>query len=218
MGDIRRAQSQTPGCLAIHGLILAIAQSARDAVPATTQKSCEVPDFATVFRDNAAFVWRALLGLGVAEADVQDASQLVFLVLHRRLESFDGSSSLRTFIYGICLRVASEQRRKVQRRRERFVEEIPEQAVSAVQVAHAAARQALERLESALERLPGAQREVFVLFEVEELSMEETAHAVGCPLFTAYARLRAARKALASEFKEAWITLDTEESVHGRQP
>jgi RNA polymerase sigma-70 factor (ECF subfamily) len=37
-------------------------------------------------------------------------------------------------------------------------------------------------------------RTVFVLYEVEELPMEEVAAVVGCPLATAYSRLRSARK------------------------
>jgi RNA polymerase sigma-70 factor (ECF subfamily) len=154
-----------------------------------------------------------LLGLGAAESDVQDLSQQVFLVLHRRLADFDGTSSMRTFIYGICLRVASEHRRRSGRRRERGVDELPERAVSATQLTSVATRQALERLERALELLPQAQREVFVLFEVEELSMAETARVVGCPLHTAYARLRRARQIIAAQFNEAWIAAEPEQSV-----
>jgi RNA polymerase sigma-70 factor (ECF subfamily) len=44
-----------------------------------------------------------------------------------------------------------------------------------------------------LDRLDEAQRAVFVLYEIEELSMAEIAEAVGCPLQTAYSRLHAAR-------------------------
>jgi len=161
--------------------------------------------FSQIFAENARFVWRALLGLGVAQSDVQDLSQQVFLVLHKRLADFDGTSSVRTFIYGICLRVASEYRRRFGRRRERCVDELPEQAIAATQLRSVATRQALERLERTLSLLAPEQRDVFVLFEVEELSMAETARAVGCPLFTAYARLRRAREIIAAEFNEAWI-------------
>jgi RNA polymerase sigma-70 factor, ECF subfamily len=165
----------------------------------------EVPSFPRIFSEHARYVWRALLALGVADADVQDASQQVFLVLHRKLTSYDGSCTLRTFIYGMCLRVASEYRRRRQRAREHPVETLPERAVAASQLTDVATRQALERLEDVLERLPEGQREVFVLFELEELTMAETAQAIGCPLFTAYARLRSAHRALARELGEAWI-------------
>jgi RNA polymerase sigma-70 factor, ECF subfamily len=167
-----------------------------------------LPSFQQLFDEHARYVWRALLGLGVAQADVQDASQQVFLVLYRKLANFDGSGSLRTFIYGMCLRVASEYRRRRSRMREHSVEHVPERGTSASQFREVAARQALARLEEALERLPSVQREVFMLFEVEELTMEEVARTVGCPLFTAYARLRSARRAIARELGETWILSD----------
>ena len=63
--------------------------------------------FTGLFREHAPYVWRVLRRLGVAEADVEDACQEVFLVVHRRAESFDGTSSVKTWIYGICVRVAS---------------------------------------------------------------------------------------------------------------
>jgi len=168
-----------------------------------------VPSFSRIFSEHARYVWRALLALGVAEADAQDASQQVFLVLHRKLAQFDGSCTLRTFIYGMCLRVASDYRRRRQRAREHAVETLPERAVPASQLTDVATRQALERLEGVLERLPQVQREVFVLFELEELTMAETAQAIGCPLFTAYSRLRSAHRALALELGEAWIASES---------
>jgi RNA polymerase sigma-70 factor (ECF subfamily) len=175
----------------------------------SSDEPAALPSFSRIFSEHARYVWRALLGLGVAEADVQDASQQVFLVLHGKLARYDGSCTLRTFIYGICLRIASDYRRRRSRAREHTVETLPERAVPASQLTDVAARQALQRLQGVLERLPQAQREVFVLFELEELTMVETAQAMGCPLFTAYARLRSAHQALARELGEAWIASET---------
>ena len=162
-------------------------------------------DFRAVFAAQAKFVWRALLGLGVGDADVQDASQQVFIVLHQKLSRYDGTSSLRTFVYGICLRVASEFRRSARRRREDGLDQAPERTSAPPQLAQVATREALDHLQLALDRLPNPQRDVFVLYEIEELTMPEVAEAVGCPLFTAYSRLRAARSAIAGAFGEAWI-------------
>src|SRR5262249_30080454 len=63
------------------------------------------------------------------------------------------------------------------------------------------ARQA-ERLQRALDGLSDKLREVFVLYEIEELEMLEVARIVGCPRFTAYTRLRAARTAIARELAD----------------
>jgi RNA polymerase sigma-70 factor (ECF subfamily) len=61
----------------------------------------------------APFVWRALRHLGVRRADLPDVCQEVFIVVHRRLPDFDTTkSSLSTWIYGICMRTASQYRRR----------------------------------------------------------------------------------------------------------
>lgn len=57
------------------------------------------------------------------------------------------------------------------------------------------------RLRVALGQLSEEQREVFVLHEIEELEMRAVAETVGCPLFTAYSRLRRARQELTKILK-----------------
>ena len=162
------------------------------------------------FDDHARFVWRALLSLGVAEADVADASQQVFLVLHDRLADLVEGTALRTFIYGICLRVASDFRRRAHRRRERLAADPPARTTTVSPEQQAAGREALRALEAALDQLPSAQREVFVLYEIEELPMNEIASALACPLPTAYSRLRLARR---SVLERLAVHLDGEEAT-----
>src|SRR4051812_40957718 len=65
-------------------------------------------DFETVYEEHFDLVWRTLERLGVASSAVDDALQDVFLVVHRRLGGFEGRSSLRTWIFGITLRIASD--------------------------------------------------------------------------------------------------------------
>ena len=150
--------------------------------------------FERVFQDHAPYVWRALRRLGVADADADDVCQDVFVVVHRKLATYHGGSSLRTWLYGICLRVASEHRRRPHRRREDIVEEVPDASVPAPQEDELERRRALGLLDEALGLLDDDKRAVFVLFELEQMSMTEVAEAAGCPLQTAYSRLYAARK------------------------
>ena len=161
----------------------------------------DVPSFEAVFREHAAFVWRVLRRLGVRDAEVDDQCQEVFLVVHRRLGSFHGSSSIRTWIYGICTRVVSEHRRAVRRRREQLAgdDRTPERRVDASQDADVDRNRALMWLDQALDLLDDDKRAVFVLFEIESTPMAEVAAAVGCPLQTAYGRLYAARKIVEAE-------------------
>jgi RNA polymerase sigma-70 factor, ECF subfamily len=157
--------------------------------------------FPEVFERTAPFVWRALRRLGVREADVPDICQEVFVVVHRRLPDFDGSSALRTWIYGICLRTASQYRRRAPQLREVPEADAREQSVMADQEDVLERRRARDRLDLALEKLDDDKRAVFVLYELEELPMKEVAAALGCPLQTAYSRLHGARREVEEAFR-----------------
>lgn len=152
------------------------------------------PNIADVFRQEAPFVWRALRRLGVREADIEDVCQEVFVVVHRKLGDFEGRSSLRTWIYGICARTASDYRRSGRVRREVVTDAPPETVHEAGHEDVVAMKQARAALDRILDELDDDKRAVFVLYEIEELSMAEVADSLGCPLQTAYSRLHAARK------------------------
>lgn len=149
--------------------------------------------FEAVFAEHAPYVLRALPRLGVGAADVDDVAQEIFLAVHRGLPAFEGRSRVRTWIFGIALRVAGNYRRRAHRRRE--VRGLEIEGVEAPTQNDGLERaRSRQLLTAALEELSERKREVFVLYEIEELSMAEVAEAVGCPLFTAYARLYAARR------------------------
>lgn len=153
--------------------------------------------FDAVFRDHAPYVLRVLPRLGVSPADVEDVCQEVFVVVHRMLPGFEGRSSLKTWIYGIALRVARSHRRRAYRRREIATEHVPEPAeVHAVEPCALEQGQQLALLDEALASLNDAQRELIVLLEIEELSVAEVAEATNTSKFTIYSRLYAARRAL----------------------
>jgi RNA polymerase sigma-70 factor (ECF subfamily) len=149
---------------------------------------------AGLFREYGPFAWRVLRRLGVAERDADDVCQEVFVTVHRRIASFEGRSSQRTWLYGICVRTASEYRKRIVRRHEVVSDGVHEVAVDARQEEDAALREARATLDRILESLDDDKRAVFVLYEIEELPMAEVALAVGCPLQTAYSRLHAARR------------------------
>jgi RNA polymerase sigma-70 factor (ECF subfamily) len=162
-------------------------------------------EVARIYREHGAFVWRALRRLGVAPSDVDDACQEVFVVVYRRLGEYEGRSQMRTWLYGISVRVAAGQRRKAHVRREVATEEPLEPDAPAAGDPEVALsdREALALLDRALDALDDDKRAVFVLYEVEGLEMPEVAEAVGCPLQTAYSRLHAARKEVERTMKRA---------------
>ena len=161
------------------------------------------PAFATLIGELAPYVLRVLPRLGVAPSDVEDVSQEVLLAVHRGLPGFEGRSSTRTWVYGICLRVARNHRDRAYVRRERPHAEPP-----APEPLAAAAEPALDdkrliaRLDAALSALSPEQRETFVLHALEDLDVKEIAAAQDVSKFTVYTRLYAAQRRLRAWFAE----------------
>jgi RNA polymerase sigma-70 factor (ECF subfamily) len=154
--------------------------------------------FAEVYTANARYIWQSLRRLGVAPTDLEDVCQEVFVVVHRKLASFDGRSQLRTWLYGIALRCASSYRRS-RARREVPTRELEALKVDPGQIESLEKQSARAMLDAVLDTLDEDKRAVFVLYELEELPMSEVAEAVGCPLQTAYSRLHAARHKVEQE-------------------
>ncbi|MEI9942132.1 MAG: RNA polymerase sigma factor [Pseudomonadota bacterium] len=154
--------------------------------------------FELTYRQHFVFAWRALRRLGVSERDLNDAAQDVFLVVYRKLSEFDFERPITTWIYAICLRVASERRRSAVVRHEQLSEdaespEKPEQSLAAeAEREELTERRAL--LEAALDEMSLEQRAVFTLFELEGRTGEEVALLVGVPAATVHSRLRLARE------------------------
>jgi RNA polymerase sigma-70 factor (ECF subfamily) len=148
--------------------------------------------FAAVFERHHDFVWRSLGWLGVAKHAIDDATQDVFIVVHRRLPDYDPATPMRSWLYGIARRIADKYRVRMAR----------SGALRLLPDAHAPApdeilerREAADLIEGFLASLPAEQREVFVLAELEGLRMPEIAAAIDAKLNTVYSRLRLARRA-----------------------
>ena len=157
--------------------------------------------FRQLFEDHAVLVGRTLRYLGVAEADLTDAAQEVFLVVNRRYGEFEGRAAVSTWIHAICIRVAMGSRRQHRRRREDVVPEPPDTSIEADQHANLERREDRRVLASVLDALDDEQREIIVLHEIERLPMRDVAEILGCPLQTAYTRRKAALRKMRGELK-----------------
>jgi RNA polymerase sigma-70 factor (ECF subfamily) len=157
-----------------------------------------------IFREHAAFVLRVVRRLGVAPRDVEDVAQEVFVVVHRKLDTFTGESSVRTWLFGIASRVASDHRRRAYVQRESLEAEPPSDSFEAPQAQQLHDRELRKNLDRALDELDDAKRAVFVLYEMEGIPMTEIAESQGCPLPTAYSRLREARERIRSHFARVY--------------
>ena len=159
------------------------------------------PTVTQVHDEQGQFVWRTLYRMGVRPPHVEDVYQEVFLVVHRRLHTFNGQCAITTWLYEICFRVAAGYRRKAHFRREELVPDWSEldgltSPTPSPERQLVAARQA-EQLERILDQLPLEYRVVFVMFEIEGMTSEQIAESVGAPLGTVYSRLYRARKRFA---------------------
>ena len=154
------------------------------------------PAFAAAYREHHAFVWRILRHLGVAPAQLDDRLQDVFLVVYRRWDSYDPASSMRSWLYGICRRVAADGRR-AERRSERRLQAVAPPSPAAGPEQAVAQAEAADFVDDFLAGLDPERREVFVLAEVEYLSAPDIAAATGVKLNTVYSRLRVARELFA---------------------
>jgi len=153
--------------------------------------------FRAVYDEHFDFVWRSLRRLGIPTADVSDAVQEVFLVVHRKLHEFEGRARLSTWLYRICLRVASDRRRRAYVRREEpsDIERLDTTDFGRNSEQKMVEDEELALLEAALGSLSFEQRAVFSLFELERMSCESIASILEIPLGTVYSRLRLGRAA-----------------------
>ena len=160
----------------------------------------EALGFEDVYRAEFSFVWRSAKRLGLVDAALDDAVQEVFVVVHRRLAEFEGRSSLRTWLFGITLRVVRDHRRSA-RRRDPGPPVDPDslRATDNGPAECAEKAEAVRVLHALLDELDDERREVFVMAELEQMAMPEIAEALRINVNTAYARLRVARQ----EFEQA---------------
>lgn len=163
-----------------------------EAAPST---SAERPALSTVYTEHHAFVWRAVVRLGVATDRVDDAVHDVFMVVARRLDEFEGRASMRTWLFAIAMRVAQSVRRDAAREIRRH-ERLGTLGSERSHAPHDAA-DAKHTLQELLEHLDDDKRAVFVMAELEGMTAQEIAAVVGSKVATVYSRLRLAREVLA---------------------
>lgn len=131
-------------------------------------------------------------------ADAEDLLQATFVEVARGKARFEGASQVRTWMFGIAANVARHHLRSNARRSRlaRAVATVARSEPPPNPDDALAARRALHQAERALAALPAAQRIAFVLCEIEGLSAEEAATALGSSQTAVWKRVSDARQAL----------------------
>jgi len=159
-------------------------------------KAAARPSFQKVYDEYFGFVWRAVGNRGVAAAAMDDVVQEVFLVVHRKLGEFEGRSSLRTWLSAIVRNVVIDYVRK-RGNQSAGQEALDEHALHSADdpARELERRSAVQLCERLLSGLSEPQREVFVLYELQQLTTREIAELTQVNENTVQTRLKAARKA-----------------------
>ncbi|HEV3193941.1 MAG TPA: RNA polymerase sigma factor [Polyangiaceae bacterium] len=158
----------------------------------------EPATFQQVYDTHVDYVWRTVCRLGIRGAAVQDVTQEVFLVVHRKLAEFEGRASVKTWLFRIARRVVRGHRRTMRRKDGHTdaaadVDEVPADVESGPDVS-AAKAEAVRLLYQILDTLDEDKREVFVLAELEQWPAPQIAQALEVNVNTVYSRLRLARE------------------------
>jgi RNA polymerase sigma-70 factor (ECF subfamily) len=151
-------------------------------------------DLQELMRSHRGLVARALARAGIAERDVPDLVQEVFIVAYRRLPEWEGRAKLSTWLYRVALRVASDHRRRAYQRRE-VLQGLDASTLEATLHPLAECEQ-LPQLWAAFEQLSEEHKQALFGYEIEELSVAEIAAQACVPQKTVYSRLSAARRVL----------------------
>jgi RNA polymerase sigma-70 factor (ECF subfamily) len=175
-------------------LVIDEPESARDSAVTAVKSDADKLRLAELVRREFAFIWRLLRRLGLPEADADDAAQQVFLVASRRIDAIQLGSE-RSFLFGTALRVASRVRKVRADNAQAHVEILdshPDAGVNLDEMLDQ--RRARSLLDSILNTMPDEIRVVFVLYEIEELTMAQIATGLEIPAGTVASRLRRARE------------------------
>lgn len=158
------------------------------------------PDFDTLYETMVEYVWNAVCRMGVHDSDAEDVVQEIFVIIYRRLGEFEGRAQIKTWVFKIMVHVVQHYFRTHARRPgDRATEKGTEiQALVAAQEKGPAGelerREALRVLDRLLGELDEDKRMVFVLAEVEQLTLAEIAEIVEANANTVASRLRVARR------------------------
>jgi RNA polymerase sigma-70 factor (ECF subfamily) len=164
-----------------------------------------------ITRRNNQSLYRAAWSVLRDRAEAEDAVQSAYLKAFAAMARFASASSLSTWLTRIVINQALEQRRIVEKRqrilREESVIDIDDyrerlmagSEASQSPEAETMRKQIAKLLERAIANLPEAFRPVFMLREIEGLSVDETAEALQIPAGTVKTRLLRSRRILQRE-------------------
>ncbi len=166
--------------------------------------------FGVIMRTHYDRTFRLVCAITHNETDARDICQEVWLTVWKQLGTFRGDARFTTWLHPIATRRALDHLRKRRRWFDRFLPfgagddatpAAPEPSTTDNAGQLLEVSEDVARVRAALATLPPKHRAVLALRELENLSYEEIAQAVGVPVGTVMSRLHAARRLLAEKLK-----------------
>ncbi len=179
----------------------------RDSDAPPHRASAEPVELGALFDAHAPFLVR-MVARWVGSIDrAEDVVQRVFLTAHRRGLPAGDVDRARAWLYRVAMNEVRHERRSAARRRRLATalesETPPPPPLPSAPVEE---NEQAEAVRATVARLPDAQREVFVLYELEELPGADVAKMLGIPENTMWSRLRLARQ----RFEKLWAEREEE--------
>jgi RNA polymerase sigma-70 factor (ECF subfamily) len=220
--------------IAMGNLVSAIGAGSEDAALVAALKAGSEEAFGMLIAQYSQPLYSLIARSLQDPADAADITQEVFIKVFRSIRSFNGDASLRTWLYRIALREASNQRRWWTRhKRQEITIDTPlstsesedgEESMCLSGILtdaadspydHAAQAEMTARVEVALRKLPETFRTVVVLREMEGFSYEEIAEILDVPAGTVKSRLTRGRAALKQVLIDEGLLVG---ELHSRHP
>jgi RNA polymerase sigma-70 factor, ECF subfamily len=162
------------------------------------------PDFAAVYQEHSRAIYYLCLRFLGDPQKAEDATHDVFLKAYRKIDSFRGDSSWRTWLYRIAinhcrnLQQTWHERHMISNADEVIWETTPARVDSPLRLLET--RELGERIQKTLDQLSDEYRLLLLLVADEELSYDEVAALTGQSADAVRGKLHRARKAFASLF------------------
>ncbi len=177
--------------------------TARNADPPAADERVRpaLADFDAIYEEMVGYVWNVVCHMGVRPSDAEDVVQEVFVTVYRRLGEFEGRARLKTWVFSIAAHFVQHYfRTHVRKPGDRATAKGTEIHVLVDQrengpASHVERMERYDALDRVLAELDEAKRLVFVLAELEGMTLSEIGEVVGANANTVATRLRAARQA-----------------------
>jgi RNA polymerase sigma-70 factor, ECF subfamily len=158
----------------------------------------DVEAFEELYRLHHRRVYTLCLRMTQNEAEAEDITQDIFIVLLHKAGDYRAEASFTTWLHRLTVNQVLMHFRRKKAKREEQAEDGPEEPNTPHRSAGSRPAQLIDRitLEDALARLPPGYRAAFVLHDIEGYEHEEVARLLGCAVGTSKSQLHKARTKL----------------------